>query len=178
MKKQFTNKWELLLNDPSTPEELKSEARAKLGLQAEPAAGFEYKARLDSVVESFWGKRPPDDPEAAPRNAQAEAAYLILVRWLLLGGVSDLAESDAAKLLEILGTCRSHWMRYRVARSLLTIRVLHNEAITFETRHSIESALNALGFDYTQAEEQDWLELLRIAKQHETETSNTQNIER
>ncbi len=166
-------RWSLILADPQSPAELQADARARLGIKADPSPQLlrAYRASLDSFVESFWGVRCEDWER---RDAVAEAVYSILVRWLLLGGIPELADSDAANLLEILGICRSHWMRYRVARSLLTIRLRHKESITSETCHAIESALNALDFDYTKAEQWDWLELLRVAK-HETttETANT-----
>ena len=142
MKKQSTNKWELLLNDPLAPKELQSEARAKLGLQAEPAAGFEYDARLDSVVEGYWGTRPALDPEAAPRDPAAERVQHAIAAMLVLGGCPDSLEDDSRILLNAYLECESQWMRTHAGRALESALFFNAEALPVELRDRIEAVLD------------------------------------
>lgn len=145
MKRQQTpdaNKWQAVLNDPSTPEELKSSCRAKLGLQAEPAAGFEYDARLDSVIQSYWGTRPALDPEAAPRDPAAERVQHAIAAMLVLGGCPDSLEDDSRILLNAYLECKSPWMRTHAGRALESALFFNAKALPLELRDRIEAALD------------------------------------
>jgi hypothetical protein len=135
MNKSSNPKWELIFSDSSTPAELKAEARAQLGLLPESCA---YHAGLDSRVQSYWGRRIPEDEEIDPR---AFAVYGALVDVLILGGSPAHLEDDAHILLNAFKNCRSDWMLTHSGRSLEAIRDFHLNEVSPETLAAIQEVL-------------------------------------
>ena len=138
MKKQSTNKWELLLNDPKTPPELKAEAAKHLKIK-DPANGS-YTSELDDVIASYWGTRPSDDPEDPPRNAVAEKVRHAIVGLTLLGGYPDTVVEDTETVLDAIAACESAWMRRKCACALQAALFFHEEPLA-EIKGRIESAI-------------------------------------
>ncbi len=133
-------RWRAVLSDNESSEELRTEARQRLGLQPDPSSSIRYRAELDVLVESYWNRRKADLEE---RDPSAERVYLTLVRWAILGGNSQFAEADAATLLnDVMPACRSEWMRRRAyQRALLTIFKLDRASIPPELAAKMIAAL-------------------------------------
>jgi hypothetical protein len=149
MKRQQTPdaKWQAVLNDPQSPSGLKVEARAKLGLPSEREA---YRQELDQTVQSFWGKRPPSDPEAALRDPTAARVYSALVSLLILGGVPSTIEDDSRILLNAYLECKSPWMRTHAGRALESALALNGESLSLDLKSRIELALERHEYAETQ----------------------------
>lgn len=167
-------RWALVLADPQSPPELRAEARSHLGITADPSPQHQYTAALDSVVESYWHKRRE---ELEQRDPIAERTYLALASLIFLGGSPATVNADAEIIVAAFSACRSTWMRRKAGRALLAILVLNGDSISINLRNRLEAALGSItDFDVHRPEERDLLEVLCIAKEHETETANTQNI--
>ena len=136
------NKWRLVLDDAESPESLKAEARKALGIPTATTHIFEYGPQMDPLVESFWNRRKCDLEEWEPT---AEKVYLLLVDYLVLGGSQSFRViEDAEILLFVFGVCRSAWMRRRVARALLAIRLFDIDRLPVDMRRRINDALTSI----------------------------------
>jgi hypothetical protein len=166
-------RWRLVLDDAESPEPLKAEARRALGIEPESTPHIlEYSPQMDSLVEFYWNRRKPELEEWDPT---AEKVYSLLVDYLVLGGNESFpVAEDAETLLFVFKVCRSPWMRRRVSRALLAIRLFDRDRLPVDVRRSIEETLTSItDFDPVKPDGLDFLSLIQMS-QHTNTTHTTE----
>jgi|ERR1035438_1764814 hypothetical protein len=169
-------KWRLVLDDAESPESLRVEARKALGITPEPTTHtVEYSPQMDSLVEFYWNRRKSELEEWDPT---AEKVYSLLVEYLVLGGSESFpVTQDAGTLLFVFEVCRSPWMRRRVSRALLAIRLFDRDRLPVDVRRRIEEALTSItDFDPVKPDGLDFLGLIQMSQSTNTTATTQQTL--
>ncbi len=144
--------WRAVLDDPQTPRELRVEAARHLSIKI--PVDDSYTAELDELVQSYWGTRPSDDPEADPRNAVAEKVCHAVAGLTLLGGVPNTVVADTETVLDAFAACQSSWMRDTCLQALSSACFYRN-SLPEEIFIRIKAALDSVtDFDVLQEPEE------------------------
>ncbi len=95
-------RWQLVLDDPQSPPELRAKAAKHLAIQI-PVSG-NYAPELDHFVESYWGAKKDEEEQWHP---VAEKVYHAVTGLTLLGGVPNTVVADIETVLDAFAACKS-----------------------------------------------------------------------
>ena len=142
-------RWQLVLDDPQSPPELRAKAAKHLAIQI-PVSG-NYAPELDHFVESYWGAKKDEEEQWHP---VAEKVYHAVTGLTLLGGISNTVVADVETVLDAFAVCQSEWIRRRCHPALDSALYFHVD-LPAEIKGRIKSALDSVtDFDVLQEPEE------------------------